>query len=105
MEQTYTVNVRLTSRHCLLLVNVLRLLLRDCGGNIRKGQLHHHAIDRQADVVDMLAMLLERGAPLDSKMYENHYFSWRLYHFMDLGTALHKAADLGKVDAVHYPIR
>jgi hypothetical protein len=44
----------------------------------------------------MLAMLLERGALLDSKMYENHYFSWRLYHFMDLGTALHKAADLAK---------
>ncbi|GIJ98645.1 hypothetical protein Aspvir_000763 [Aspergillus viridinutans] len=75
-------------------------LLLDRGGDGRKGQLPHHAIDEQEDVVDVLAMLLERGAALNSKMYETHYFSWRLYYFMGLGTALHKAADLGKIDAV-----
>lgn len=26
--------------------------------------------------------------------------SWALYHFMGLGTALHKAAKLGKVDVI-----
>ncbi|RHZ63973.1 putative thiamine biosynthesis protein (Thi-4) [Aspergillus thermomutatus] len=79
-------------------LHAIKLLL-DRGGDVRKG-----AIDRQADIVDVLAMLLERGAPLNSKIYESHYFSWRLYYFMGLGTALHKAAELGKIDAVHYLI-
>ncbi|RDW70514.1 ankyrin repeat domain-containing protein [Aspergillus mulundensis] len=77
-------------------------LLLDRGGDVSKGQLLHHAVERQSDTVEVLAVLLERGAPLNSKMYENHYFSWRLYYFMGLGTALHKAAELGKVDVVRY---
>ncbi|KAF7171927.1 hypothetical protein CNMCM5623_004214 [Aspergillus felis] len=106
MEQTQSDDVRFTSRHSYAIyrapLHAIKLL-RDRGGHVRKGQLLHHAMDRQ-DVVDVLAMLLERGAALDSKMYETHYFSGRLYHFKGLGTALHKAADLGKIDAVHYLI-
>lgn len=60
-------------------LRIIKLLL-DCGGDVRKGQLLHHAIDRQADVVDVLAMLLEKGASLNSKMYENHYRSWSLFY-------------------------
>lgn len=79
-------------------------LLLDRGGDVHKGQLLHHAVERQTDTIEVLGMLLKRGAPLDSKMYENHYPSWRLYSFMGLGTALHKAAELGKVDVVRYLI-
>lgn len=35
-------------------------------------------------------------------MYEDHYPSRALFYFMGLGTALHKAAELGKVDVVRY---
>jgi ankyrin repeat protein len=77
-------------------------LLLDRGGNVHKGQLLHHAVERQTDIIEMLGILLERGAPLNSKMYEKHYPSWRLYYFMGLGTALHKAAELGKADVVRY---
>jgi hypothetical protein len=65
--------------------------------DVCKGQLLHHAIDRQGDVVDVLAMLLERGAALNSKMYDTHYFSWKLYYFMGLGAALNRAAGPGKI--------
>ena len=47
-------------------------------------------------------MLLERGSPLNSKMYEKHYPSRRLFYFMGLETAVHKAAELGKADVVRY---
>jgi ankyrin repeat protein len=77
-------------------------LLLDRGGDVHKGQLLHHAVERQTDTIEVLGMLLETGAPLNSKMYENHYLSWRLFYFMDLGTALHKAAELGKADVVRY---
>ncbi|GIJ99537.1 hypothetical protein Aspvir_001670 [Aspergillus viridinutans] len=82
-------------------LSTVRLLL-DRGGDVHKGQLLHHAVERQTDTIEVLAMLLERGAPLNSKMYEKHYYSWRLYYFMGLGTALHKAAELGKPDVVRY---
>lgn len=35
-------------------------------------------------------------------MYEDHYPSRALFCFMPLGTALHKAAELRKVDVVRY---
>ncbi|PLB54802.1 putative hspc200 [Aspergillus steynii IBT 23096] len=79
----------------------LRLLL-DRGGDVHKGQLLHHAVERQTNIIEVLGMLLERGAPLNSKMYEKHYPSWRLYYFMGLRTPLHKAAELGKADVVRY---
>ena len=79
-------------------------LILNRGGDVHKGELLQHAIERRTDVVDVLDLLLERGAPLNSKMYEKHYFSWSLYHFMCLGTALHKAAELGKLDVVRFLI-
>ena len=54
-------------------------LLLDRGGDVHKGQLLHHAVDRQTDTIEILGMLLERGAPLNSKMYENHYPSFGDY--------------------------
>lgn len=58
-------------------LHTIKLLL-DGEGDLRKGQLLHDAIDRQADIIHVLAVLPEKGAPLNSKMYENHYVSWRL---------------------------
>lgn len=76
--------------------------LLDRDGDVHRGELLQHALDRSADVVEILGMLLDRGAPLDSTMYANHEASRRLYPFMALGTPLHKAATLGKADAVRY---
>lgn len=74
------------------------------GGDVQKGQLLHHAIECQSDTIEVLRLLLEKGAPINSTMYENHYPSWALFHFMGLGTALHKASELGKADVVQYLI-
>ncbi|KAL1869024.1 hypothetical protein Plec18167_008027 [Paecilomyces lecythidis] len=84
-------------------IDIIRLLF-DRGADIYKGQLLHHAIERQSDIIDVVALLLEKGVSINAKMYEDHYFSWRLYYFMGLGTPLHRAAELGKIDVVRYLI-
>ncbi|SPQ23414.1 49c22cb9-5628-4943-804e-7c10fbec3dec [Thermothielavioides terrestris] len=54
------------------------------------------------DVVTVLGMLLDRGAPLNAVMYANHAGSWRMYFFLERGTPLHKAATIGNAEAVRF---
>ncbi|KND86383.1 putative ankyrin repeat protein [Tolypocladium ophioglossoides CBS 100239] len=72
------------------------------GGDVQRGELLQHALDRPADTVEVLGMLLDRGALLNATMYENHDASRRLYPFMEFGTPLHKAAAMGRADVVRY---
>ncbi len=39
---------------------------------MKRGEVLQHALNRQTDVVTILSMLLDRGAPLDAVMYEDH---------------------------------
>lgn len=84
-------------------VSIIQLMLSR-GGDVRKGQLVHHAIKRHSDNIAVLSLLLGKGADINSTMYEDHYPSRALFSFMDLGTPLHKAAELGKADVVRYLI-
>ncbi|KAJ5641190.1 hypothetical protein N7490_005190 [Penicillium lividum] len=84
-------------------ISVINLMFSR-GGDVQKGQLLHHAIERRSEIIEVLKDLIEKGAPINATMYQNHYSSWRLFYFMGLGTALHKAAELGKVDVVRYLI-
>lgn len=83
-------------------ISVIHLILSR-GGNVQKGQLLHHAIERQSDTFEVLKLLIDRGAPINATASED-YPSWALFHFMGLGTPLHKASELGKVDVVRYLI-
>lgn len=76
-------------------------LLFSHGGDISKGQLLHHAVERERNTIEVLEMLVEKGASLDATASAD-YPCWALFHFMGLGTAMHKAAELGKVDVVSY---
>ena len=82
-------------------VSVIQLMLNR-GGDIRKGQLLHHAIERHSDNITVLSLLRGKGADINSTMYEDHYPSRALFSFMGLGTPLHKAAELGKADVARY---
>ncbi|KAJ6088408.1 Ankyrin repeat protein [Penicillium sp. IBT 16267x] len=84
-------------------ISVINLMLSR-GGDVQKGQVLHHAIERRSETIEVLKVLIENGAPINATMYQDHYPSWRLFYFMGLGTALHKAAELGKVDVVRYLI-
>lgn len=72
------------------------------GGDTQQGQLLFHALDRESEVLEVLTLLLKEGAPWNATMYQYHPFSWSLYAFMGLGTILHKATELGKVDVVRF---
>ncbi|EGX87821.1 ankyrin repeat protein [Cordyceps militaris CM01] len=78
----------------------------DLGGDVTKGELLHYVLDRPrseaADTIEILAMLLNKGAPLNTVMYDKHAASRRLYPFIERGTALQKAVATGNADAVRY---
>jgi ankyrin repeat protein len=81
--------------------DLLRELL-DRGGDVQKGEVLQHALNRSTDVVTVLGMLLDKGAPLNAVMYANHPGSWRMYFFLERGTPLHKAATIGNAEAVRF---
>lgn len=99
------------------------------GGDVHRGQVLHHALDRSTldrssvdrstlddrtvnvagleyktaeDIVDVLRLLLDRGAPLNLTMYADDPPSLRMYGLRDLGTPLHKASQQGNVEAVRF---
>ncbi len=74
--------------------------LLDHSGDVKRGEVLQHALNRQTDVVTILSMLLDRGAPLDAVMYEDHGGSFQLNFFFERHTPLCKAAAIGNVEAV-----
>ncbi|KAG9228138.1 ankyrin repeat-containing domain protein, partial [Amylocarpus encephaloides] len=78
-------------------------LLFDHGGNIEQGQLLHHAVQRAApDVLELVGLLLDRGASINEIQYENHAESWRDRCLFGLGTPLHYAAQSGNIQLVMF---
>jgi ankyrin repeat protein len=84
-------------------ISIINLMLSR-GGDVRRGQLLHHAVERRSEAIEVLKLLIEKGAPINTTIYEDHP-SWALFHFMDLGTPLHRAVELGKADVVSYLVR
>ncbi|KAJ5851237.1 hypothetical protein N7455_011093 [Penicillium solitum] len=52
--------------------------------------------------IEVLKLLIGKGAAINATMYQDHYASWRLYYFMGIGTVLHRASEPGKVHLVRY---
>lgn len=82
-------------------VHIIKILL-DHGGDMQKGEPLENALDGENDVVEVVRLFHEHGALLNQTMYKNHPWSWRLFLTLGLGTPLHKAAKLGKLDAMRY---
>lgn len=76
------------------------LLLRR-GGDVRKGQLVHNAVYRESNTLKVVKDLIDRGAPLNSLMYQDHQASWDMFPFMR-ETPLHTALALKKADVIQY---
>lgn len=76
-------------------------LLLNRGGDVTTGQVLHHAVVRDSDAVEVLELLISKGAPINGIMYQDHQPSWDMYFFMG-ETPLHKAVFLRKIDVIHY---
>lgn len=81
----------------------IELLLTE-GADVNKGKPVHYVIDREKDVIPVLQLLLDHGAPVNTPLYDRKqdYNSWRLYYFRNLGSPLHLAACAGKTDIVKF---
>lgn len=60
---------------------IIDLLLRR-GGDVRKGQLVHHAVFREGDAVELVQDLIERGASLNALWYQDDQASLNMFFFM-----------------------
>ena len=81
-------------------LNTVLLMLRR-GGDVRKGQLLHFAVERQApDQLAIIDRLLACGAPINARKYESDPFSWMMNRMVGMKTPLHKAVELNLEDVV-----
>lgn len=99
-------------------LDLVRELVDECGGDVYRGQLLHHALKRKSrtqsgtqseskppaasDIVEMLGLLLRRCAPLNLTLYADDEASSQNDRFSDHGTPLHEAAQMGHAEAVRY---
>ncbi|KAI6861923.1 hypothetical protein KC343_g12539 [Hortaea werneckii] len=78
-------------------VEMVELLLSH-GGNVKRGQVLHWAVERHECTCDVLTILLERGAPPDEMGFGGVLPIWSVLQV--LATPLHKAVALDKQDVV-----
>lgn len=81
-------------------MSIVQRMLRH-GGDVRKGHLLQCCMYREDGLLDMISMLVHMGAPIDGKIWKEFP---RPYVDRDrpFGTALHTAAELGKLDAIRH---
>ncbi|EME80199.1 uncharacterized protein MYCFIDRAFT_177167 [Pseudocercospora fijiensis CIRAD86] len=92
----------LSAAICRGSLSTIKLMLQ-CGGDTRFGQLLHFAVERGSpDQLAIIDMLLAFGLSVNARMFENCRTSWTYNKPYGMGTALHKAAELGKLDVVTY---
>lgn len=82
-------------------IQTIELMFR-MGGDINKGQLIHHAVQRDDNTIEVLDLLFKKGALIDAVMYADHLPSWNMWFFTGLGTVLHEAASHGKLEVISY---
>jgi ankyrin repeat protein len=81
-------------------------ILFNRGGSIHHGQLLHYAIYRKkGDYLEVLDFLLDHGPSINDIMYQNRVEIYLMRMAFGLGTPLHKAAELGKLDIVKHLIK
>ena len=79
------------------------MLLYERGGDTRRGQLLHFAVQREDDdVFAVLDWLLDQGLPIDALQFEDDPGSWLENKFFGMGTPLHIAANTGRTEIVKF---
>lgn len=80
--------------------------LFDSGGTVQHGQLLHYAVKREAsDRLEVINFLLNKGIFINHIMYQNRWNDYYQQRAFGLGTALHRAAEMGNLDVVELLLR
>ncbi|KXG53204.1 uncharacterized protein PGRI_002540 [Penicillium griseofulvum] len=80
--------------------DVIKLLFKH-KSSIEYGQLLHYAVRRNTpDYLEVLNFILDKHPSINQVMFENNPTSYDLQKPFGIGTRLHEAVELGKVDVV-----
>lgn len=83
-------------------MEVIKLLFEG-GGSVKHGQLLHHAAYRDLnDQTEVLAYLVEKGIRLNDIMYQNRMDNYKMQRDWGLGTPLHRAAEMGRLEGAKW---
>ncbi|KAI7460604.1 hypothetical protein KC351_g17167, partial [Hortaea werneckii] len=96
-------NLDLTPLSVVVEVGQFEVVKLMMGGSrrIRSGQLLHHAVRREApDCAQVVEYILGQGADVNEVMYQHDIKSYLQQEAFGLGTPLHEAAKLGKLDVI-----
>ncbi|TKA75763.1 hypothetical protein B0A55_04313 [Friedmanniomyces simplex] len=80
-------------------MDVIVMLLAK-GGDLQRGDLLHWAVERDRDACDVVALLLAWGAPPDRLRFDGVEPQWSVYGKNGLGSPLHRAVVLNRLDVV-----
>lgn len=80
-------------------VEIINMLLSS-GGDVRRGEILHWAVERDSRACEVVALLLEQGAPPNRLRFDGSEPAWSVFGVKGLGSPLHKAAALNKLDVV-----
>jgi ankyrin repeat protein len=86
-------------------LDTIRMLFDHYNGDVHRGQLLHHAVFRdgpESEVVELLQLLLDKGASINQIQYKNHPRSWAQKEPFGMGTPLHYAVDLNRLHVVSF---
>ncbi|KAM3423039.1 hypothetical protein BST61_g508 [Cercospora zeina] len=80
--------------------DVIEMLLAH-GADVQRGDVLHWAIEREDQACEVVEMLLERGADPNHIRFNGFEPQWSVFGAKDaLGTPLHRAVTLGRLDVV-----
>lgn len=80
---------------------VIIKLLFDKGESIEHGQLLHYAVSRnQPDHLEVLQFIPNKNSDANHVIYENCFQSYQLQEAFGIGTPLHEAAEMGKLNVM-----
>jgi ankyrin repeat protein len=78
-------------------------MLFDRGGSIQHGQLLQYAVNRdESDHLGVIDFLVEKGQPINDVMYQNRLKNCFQLRAFGLGTPLHIAAEMGRLDVIKH---
>jgi ankyrin repeat protein len=84
-------------------LDTITILLEKGHGDVHRGQLLHNVISRlgpESEVIQLVKLLLQKGASINDIQYKNHGPSWAVKSPFGMGTPLHYATALNKLDVV-----
>lgn len=79
-------------------ISIIKTLL-EAGADVRIGDVLHYAVEREGDELEVIQLLLSKGAPVNIIQFA-HPHARQLRHALLRGTPLHKACLLGKHEVV-----